>query len=136
MEDIMEFLDKRVRVICSQLEKLKVKQKFPIEKWLYKEGDFIYPADADREGEWKEFDSTFMHWYGYDRHYWFKTLFEIPESLAEQTLWLYVCTQIDEWDDAKNPQFLLFVDGEPVQGMDMNHREVMLPVKGEAGRKI
>ena len=132
----MEFLDKRVRVICSQLEKLKVKQKFPIEKWLYKEGDFIYPADADREGEWKEFDSTFMHWYGYDRHYWFKTLFEIPESLAEQTLWLYVCTQIDEWDDAKNPQFLLFVDGEPVQGMDMNHREVMLPVKGEAGRKV
>ena len=33
-----------------------------------------------------------------------------------------------------NPQFLLFVDGQAVQGQDMNHREVRLTDCAEAGR--
>ena len=58
----MDFLDKRVKVICDQLNKLKVKQKFPIEKWQYKEGNFIHPADAQEDkSPWQEFDSTQMH---------------------------------------------------------------------------
>ena len=43
-------------------------------------------------------------------------------------------TQIEEWDDGRNPQFLLFVDGKAVQGQDMNHREVRLTDCAEAGR--
>ena len=50
----------------------------------------------------------------------------VPESFQGKPLWMHVCTQIDEWDDGKNPQFLLFVNGEIVQGIDMNHREVLL----------
>ena len=34
----MHFLDKRVNVICEELKKLKVKQKFKIDDWKYKEG--------------------------------------------------------------------------------------------------
>lgn len=37
----MHFLDKRVNVICEELKKLKVKQKFEIDNWKYKEGNFI-----------------------------------------------------------------------------------------------
>ena len=108
----MEFLDKRVKGICDELNKLKVKQRFPIEKWQYKEGDFIRPEDADAdESVWEEFDSQTMHWYGLDRHYWFRTTYTVPEALDGKRMWMHVCTQIDEWDDAKNPQFLLFVNG-------------------------
>ena len=46
---------------------------------------------------------------------------------------MHVCTQIDEWDDAKNPQFLLFVDGKVTQGIDMNHRDVLLTRCAKAG---
>lgn len=48
-------------------------------------------------------------------------------------MWLHVRTQIDEWDDAKNPQFLLFVNGEVIQGIDMNHRDVLLSTAAKAG---
>ena len=39
---------------------------------------------------------------------------------------MHVCTQIEEWDDGKNPQFLLFVNGVATQGVDMNHRDILL----------
>ena len=133
----MDFLDKRVKVICDQLNKLKVKQKFPIEKWQYKEGNFIHPADAQEDkSPWQEFDSKTMHWYGKDRHYWFKTAFTLPQALAGKPIWLHVSTQIEEWDDAKNPQVLLFVNGKAVQGIDMNHREALLPGTAQAGEEI
>lgn len=133
----MDFLDKRVKGICGELQKLKIKQRFPVTKWQYKEGNFIYPGDASAdEKAWEPYDGKTMHWYGPDRHYWFRTEAVVPEEMDGKPLWMHVCTQIDEWDDAKNPQFLLFVNGKIVQGIDMNHREVLLTDKAEAGEKL
>lgn len=133
----MHFLDKRVNVICDELKKLKVKQKFPIKEWKYKEGNYIHPNEAEDDNTpWENFDSETMHWYGKDRHYWFKTVYKVPEELNGKPMWMHVCTQIDEWDDAKNPQFLLFVNGEVTQGIDMNHRDVFLAPAAKAGEEV
>lgn len=130
----MHFLDKRVNVICEELKKLKVKQKFVIDNWMYKEGNFIRPEEAEADATaWEKFDCQNMHWYGKDRHYWFKTTYQVPQELEGKRMWLHVRTQIDEWDDAKNPQFLLFVNGEVIQGIDMNHRDVLLSTAAKAG---
>ncbi len=133
----MHFLDKRVNVICEELKKIKIKQRFLVEDWEYREGNFIHPADAQADGEsFQKFDCRNMHWYGKDRHYWFKTLWKVPKELDGKPMWLHVTTQIDEWDDAKNPQFLLFINGEAVQGIDMNHREVFLRTEASAGEEL
>lgn len=130
----MDFLDKRVNVICNELKKLKVKQIFPIWKWMYKEGNFINPEDAcNDERAWMEFDARTMHWYGKDRHYWFATSYRVPEELDGRSMWIRVSSQIDEWDDGRNPQFLLFVNGKIIQGMDMNHKECLLTKNAKAG---
>ena len=34
----MQFLDKRVKVICEELKKLRVKQTFAMDNWKYREG--------------------------------------------------------------------------------------------------
>jgi len=133
----MYFLDKRVNVICEELKKLKVKQKFTIEDWKYKEGNYIHPADAEADpAPWEAFDCRNMHWYGKDRHYWFKAVWRVPKELDGKRMWLHVRTQIDEWDDAKNPQFLLFVNGEAIQGIDMNHRDVFLRPEAREGEEL
>lgn len=133
----MQFLDKRVNVICSELKKLKVKQSFPVDNWKYKEGNYIRPEEAEADSiPWEDFDCQTMHWYGLDRHYWFKTTYKVPEELDGKRMWLHVKTQIDEWDDAKNPQFLLFVNGVVTQGIDMNHREVLLSTSAKAGEEL
>ena len=82
------------------------------------------------------FDSQTMHSYGKDRHYWFRTIFTVPQELDGKPLWMHVRTQIDEWDDAKNPQFLLFVNEAVTQGMDMNHRDVLLTRSAVAGETL
>ncbi len=130
----MHFLDKRVNVICEELKKLKIRQKFTIDNWQYKEGNYIRPQEAEADtAAWEDFDCQKMHWYGKDRHYWFKTTYRVPHELDGKRMWLHVRTQIDEWDDAKNPQFLLFVNGEVVQGIDMNHRDVFLSPSAKEG---
>ena len=131
----MVFLDKRAQTICDELKKLSVRQRRTIDAWFYKKGNFIRPHDAEAdETPFLPFDSRIMHWYGPDAHYWFKADMTVPDSFDGRPLWLYVRTQIDEWDDGKNPQFLLYVDGEVVQGIDMNHREVLLTRSARAGQ--
>lgn len=133
----MDFLDKRVVIICEQLKKLAVKQKAPITDFYYKKGFFERPQDADASKEaWETFQSHTMHWYGPDAHYWFRTELTVPDSMEGKPMWIRIRTQIDEWDDGKNPQFLLFVDGRVTQGIDMNHREVKLSAHAKAGQKL
>lgn len=133
----MDFLDKRVGVICNELKKLKVKQVFPLTQWEYKEGNFIHPEDALKdEAAWENFDCKTMHWYGKDRHYWFRTTYTIPEELDGKSVWIRVSSQIDEWDDGRNPQFIVFVNGEVYQGIDMNHRECLITRSGKAGETL
>ena len=132
--ETMSFLDKRINGICTELQKLSVKQKFPTENWLYKPGNFLRPEDADADpAPFEPFDCRTMHWYGPDKHYWFRADVTVPDEMEGKPLWMHVCTQIDEWDDAKNPQFLLFVNGAVTQGIDMNHRDVLLDRCAKAG---
>ncbi|MCH4191411.1 MAG: alpha-mannosidase [Butyrivibrio sp.] len=134
----MEFLDERISVICDELKKLSVRNVTRVKDWVYKEGDFVTPQEADQaEPQWSAFDAKTMHWYGPDRHYWFKNELEIPRQYAGKTLWMHVSSQIDEWDDAKNPQFLFFLNEDPMQGMDVNHREIrLMDVPAEEPEKI
>lgn len=130
----MDFLDKRIRVICNDLKKLSVVQKVSVENWNYKLGNYITPQDVDVAKEkWESFDCKTMHWYGPDKHYWFRAEFTVPESMHEKAIWLNVRTQIDEWDDGKNPQFLLYLNDVATQGIDMNHRRVLLTSSAVAG---
>ena len=131
----MELIDKRIKVICDELKKLSVVQTVEVKTLEKKHGNFLRPMDAERaEEKWESFDSKTMHWYGKDQHDWFRTEFTVPKEFAGKSLWMNVKTQIDEWDDAKNPQFLLFVDGVPTQGIDMNHRRVLLTKEAEEGK--
>ena len=133
----MFYLDKRIQGICDELRKLSIRQRAPISGWMYKKGNFIHPEDARHDAAaFSPFDCRNMHWYGPDEHYWFYSDTTVPESFQGKPLWMHVCTQIDEWDDGKNPQFLLFVNGEIVQGVDMNHRDVLLSRSAEAGQPL
>ena len=123
----MRFLEDRISVICNELKELAFVKKEPVNGVVYKKGLYFYPHEADESAEpWEEFDSKTMHWYGPDEHYWFRAEYTVPKSMDGKTLYLKVATQVDHWDYAKNPQFLLFVNGQMTQGMDLNHQTVML----------
>ena len=133
----MKFLKDRALVICNQLKSSIVRQQVPVYDWQKKEGCYITPEEADAAPEkWEKFDGETERWYGKDKHYWFRTDLEIPEALDGKKVWIHIRTQLEEWDDGRNPQFLVFIDGKPVQGLDINHREILLFEKAKAGTKM
>jgi len=123
----MDYLDKRAQVICNDLKKLSIRNITPMTDWQYKPGEFVTCDEADKaKPAFKTFDAKTMHWHGPDAHFWFTCEVDIPSEYKNEALWMHISTQIEEWDDGRNPQFLLFIDGVPVQGIDMNHRDVKL----------
>ena len=154
----MYFLDKRIKVILNQLRAYSITDGLGIPSWQYKKGQFFRPEEADAaDAPWEEFTSD-MSWYatydgsdqfegkfkGYNgdfrgihgEHYWFRSKVTIPERMAGKTVFMRISTQISEWDDAKNPQFLVFINGKVTQGADMNHREVKLFDSAVAGEEF
>ncbi len=145
----MYFIDKRIQVICDQLKLLRIRNSRDLPDWEYKQGLFFRPEEVDADGQpWKKFDCRTMRWYsvydgsdqfegkfeGYQgdfhgiqgAHYWFRGTVTIPEEMSGKSVWMKIRTQIEEWDDGKNPQFLIFINGAVVQGADMNHRDILL----------
>ena len=131
----MYFIDKRIQVICDELRRERIRDRSAMGCWSYKKGLYFRPeeAEADTANPWEHFDCAHMHWYGPDEHYWFRADLTVPQEFAGRSVWMNVRTQIDEYDDGKNPQFLLFVNGEVEQGLDMNHREVRLTERAAGG---
>lgn len=129
------FRKERTRVICNELKKLSEVKSFRMTQWKKKDGFFVRPQDAEKSGEpWQDFDSKTMMWMGKDKHFWFTADLAIPDDYAGKPVFLVIQTQIEEQNDMNNPQFLAFVDGSPVQGVDMNHREILITNCAEAGR--
>ena len=130
----MRYLDERVWVILNELRPLIDRQHIDITKWKIKKKLFMRPCEADNdETPWENFDSVKDRWYGKDTYYWFRSQFTVPQSMDGKCVFLKIHTQIEEWDDGRNPQFLLFVNGKVTQGQDMNHREVRLTDCAKAG---
>ena len=155
----MYFIDQRIQVIANQLGNLRFRESVALNDWQYKFGQYFRPAEAEAsERPWLDFDCQNMHWYadyaGTDQfdgkfngqrtdfhgipgsHYWFRTKAVIPQSFGGKSVWMRIRTQIEEWDDGKNPQFLVFINDEVIQGADMNHRDIWLRPCAVGGEEL
>ncbi|MCR5154028.1 MAG: alpha-mannosidase [Lachnospiraceae bacterium] len=130
----MKFAKERAQIIADQLKRYSVELEEHVGGWQVKEGCYIDVAEADSAKEqWKPFDNEKERWYGPDKHYWFRAQVTIPESMDGKEVWFLCRTQLEDWDDGRNPQFLVFIDGKVTQGLDINHREILLTKKAKGG---
>lgn len=107
----------------------------PIKKYKTIEGsqDNGEAVDLD-DSHWEEYRGGEL-WGGYDKHQWFRTIINIPEGFAGKNIIFRITTGREgEWD-ALNPQFLFYIDGKLIQGIDVNHREVIISESAEGGRR-
>lgn len=90
----------------------------------------------DREkGQWQPFDSSSGYWGKKDCYCWFRQSFEIPGEFGGKTVWYEIIPGNEgEWAWA-NPQICIYVNGRIVQGMDSNHRHIVLSDCAKAGDK-
>ena len=123
-----DFYEDRMRVFLKELLNASILYDEAVTGFKYKE--CFYKNDNKLPKIDKSF-GTFtpgMRWGGkQDSHAWFYKKLNIPEKLQGKNLELEISTNRTEngWD-AINPQFIVYLDGKLVQGLDMNHREIFL----------
>jgi alpha-mannosidase len=132
----MYFHVERIKRILSELKVLAYRDKISVDNYkmkecLYNGYDLLkeYPTE---ENGWCDFKAN-DRWGGIDKHFWFKTVIEIPESFAGETVIYEVKTGREGQWDAKNPQFLAYINGKATQGLDVNHTELLLCEKANPG---
>lgn len=129
----MYFILQRIQKVCNELKSLVYSDRVAIDEYKMHEGNFLGLEEIEKVKEgWKDFHTGDL-WGGRDYHCWFKTQVTIPKAFAGKTAALNFYTFKEGWD-AINPQFILYVDGEHIQGIDINHREIILSDCAEGGK--
>lgn len=83
--------------------------------------DNVFPTDG-----WMPYDPATVPLVGRECHYWLKAAFETPSAEPYEEIVLRTLTGKEGHWDATNPQGLLYLNGEMVQGLDTNHTEAFL----------
>jgi alpha-mannosidase len=122
---VMYFDFKRVRIICEELKSQIFTGRTALKDILMKEGDYPTFEAADGDAKpWAAFGPE-DSWGGIEPFSWFRTKVTVPGAFEGKVLVLEVRTDLSGWD-AVNPQFILRVNGEITQGIDVNHTECLL----------
>lgn len=121
-----DFYEDRMRAFFEKFSSVMVLSQEKLDGFMYK------PCGYKKDNVLPCVDSTFREFQPYERwggeidaHAWFYKKVEIPQNMQGRNVELCVETQLEGWD-AINPQFIVYVDGVLVQGLDTNHREVFL----------
>lgn len=122
----MYFKLERVQKYTRDIKKLIYDSKVPIETIQYKDGFFKTPKDVEDSSLPWLYYNTGDYWGGKDINRWFKFNVKIPIEFKGKTIGIYISTGLEDEYTLINPQFLIYVNGEIIQGLDINHREIIL----------
>lgn len=82
------------------------------------------PTDLAQK-EWEPYvQGTF--WASKEQHCWFRTQIKFSEPFIGKKVFFSISTGHQEGWDISNPQFLIYVNGELRQGLDVNHKNTLL----------
>ncbi|MTH54281.1 alpha-mannosidase [Bacillus mangrovi] len=131
----MLMLKERIQKIISELDSYRYCHSHTLADYQITEaGPGEEEAPIDNPENWSPFTAGKDRWGGYDKNFWFRTGFSVPEEMHGKPVVYEVITGRESFWDSINPQFKVFVNGELVQGLDHNHRIVRLTESAEAGK--
>lgn len=129
----MYFDVERIEKSLKDLQALIYNNRTRVEEVYIKEGDFKDYKDAEASAKpWVKFGQHEV-WGDKYKRFWFKAEFTIPKELNGKYVVLEVATGKEGQWDAVNPQFLSYLNGTVVQGLDTNHREIIVSKQAVAG---
>lgn len=122
-------LEKIEKYIDEDIRPSRVLAAVDLEDWKYFETsmderiDDAYQVDYDDSG-WQDF-KLWDTWGGYDKVAWFRTKTEVPEAFRGGQVALKFLVGPRDGGDS-TAETLLYLDGKPVQGIDIWHEEALL----------
>lgn len=126
---LLEVLKERIFIKENEMDKVDIYRK----SITYNQRELV-EEEIQKTG-WTNFCNG-STWGEMDGHELFKFSYCVPEQKIGKELWLQVKTSATDIWNTDNPQFLVYINGKPVCGMDMNHHEVCLTKNGQADESI
>ncbi len=129
----MILIKERIGKLISCLEELIYPTKVDITHYkMLKSTERFTDIESLQTSDWEDFSHEHI-WGGHREYYWFATNIRIPEEFdGKCVVYELISGKEDGWD-ATNPQFSIYVNGKQKQGLDVNHREVLLVESAKAG---
>jgi alpha-mannosidase len=123
---VKHFVTQKIAKLLWELESTIRREVLPIDTFRFTEADPPHAEEPEHDDpDWRPF-RTGESWGGYDVVAWFRTTLEIPEVLRRERLALrFVVGPRDGGESTA--EALLYVDGEPLQAIDVWHEAAWLP---------
>ena len=123
----MDFTAKKIETIIRVLKEHRVVSTQALDGMQYipchYKGDNNHPPAPD--AGWKDFQRN-MRVGGKDAHFWFHLQFRTPAAQQGRQVNFHLVTGQDGPWDASNPQAIAYINGKMIQGLDINHQDVLL----------
>lgn len=120
----MSFLKDKLRITCGKLWNFSHQQLATLENIEYQMAEYKTDNTPPVDG-WQPFASG-NRVQGKDGHAWFRVTFTTPPAKEGFSYYARFTTGREGQWDATNPQGLVYLNGEMVQGCDTNHTDVWL----------
>lgn len=121
----------RIKRILKDIKALIYCDAEEIQEYQIRQGKFDNWNDIMKcKDGWKTYKTGDL-WSVYDGHFCFKALIRIPERFYGKSIAFYLENTIN----SVNPQFLLYLNGNIIQGIDSNHKEVLISECAEVGKE-
>lgn len=130
----MNFELEREERILTDIKKLIYPLSVPVTEYKVcddkrKDG---YRCDVS---DWRDFKTNEV-WDELKKHRWFRTTVTIPEEFNHRFVEFIITTGREGQWDATNPQMLFYLNGKIMQGVDVNHRNIVIAEQAAAGERF
>ncbi|NWQ39204.1 alpha-mannosidase [Bacillus sp. EB106-08-02-XG196] len=127
---MLYFTVEKIEKFLTELKNYIYKETLDIPVFRYKEWEF---GDEDKDAYKTDFDdqnwTNFQvgdFWGGYDKSAWFRTTITVPKDWKKECLVLHFLVGPRD-GGGSTAESLLYVNGVPLQGIDVWHEEAWLP---------
>lgn len=120
----MSFVDEKIRISWQKLRQFANIKLYDLEGVEYVKCGYKTDNSFPESG-WQPFTAD-TKMTGRDAHYWLRAVFKTPPKKENTSYYIKCTTGFEgEWDGT-NPQGIIYLNGEMVQGVDTNHTEIYL----------
>lgn len=121
-----KFIKDKVRVTCGNLEQMCEEVVYEIPELKYKESGYKKNGEFPNTDEIQKSLKRGERLEGKDSHFWLYVDITTPPAKDNEQIAIELITGKDGDWDGLNPQGLAYLNGKAVQGLDINHRKILL----------
>ena len=124
----MDFVKYRINIALNELKNQIYYKSVPIEGFRYKKCGYKTDSILPKvDSSWKTLKPGETWGGDNDGHYWFYNTITVE---GNDPVYFTIKTGREREWDATNPQFIIYMDGEIIQAMDVNHNEILITKRG------